>query len=124
METFEEYLSTIDQIDQRDKMAHLLNWISETFPQLDQRIAWNQPNFTDHGTFIIGFSAAKQHISVAPETAALEKFSDMIEAAGYSATKMLFRIKQEQEIDYPLLEEIIQFNIEDKKDCTTYWRKA
>jgi hypothetical protein len=35
----------------------------------------------------------------------------------------LFRIKWEQEIPYSLLERIIHFNIEDKKECSTSWRK-
>jgi uncharacterized protein YdhG (YjbR/CyaY superfamily) len=34
---------------------------------LKEEIKWNQPMFSDHGTFIIGFSIAKEHIAVAPE---------------------------------------------------------
>lgn len=33
--------------------------ITETYPQLDTTVKWNQPMFTDHGTFIIAFSFAK-----------------------------------------------------------------
>ncbi|MCQ4950818.1 hypothetical protein NE646_14380, partial [Bittarella massiliensis] len=42
------------------------------FPDLTPKIAWNQPMFTDHGTFIIGFSAAKAHLAVAPERAGIQ----------------------------------------------------
>ncbi|WP_208560937.1 iron chaperone [Marinilactibacillus kalidii] len=123
METFNDFLSTIDQIEQRDKLAKILDYIIETFPDLKQRIAWNQPNFTDHDTFIIGFSVAKQHISVAPEVKALLAFAAAIEKAGYETTKGLFKIKQSQTVDYDLLKAIIAYNIEDKKECQTYWRK-
>lgn len=78
--------------------------------------------FTDHGTYIIGFSTAKKHLAVAPEEVTIAKFSDQIKNSGYSHTKGLFRIGWEQEVDYKLLEEIIKFNIEDKLDTTTFWR--
>lgn len=79
--------------------------------------------FVDHGTFIVGLSAAKRHLSVSPEIAAMEKFSLAIAQAGYSQTKNLFRIGWEAPVDYGLLSEIIRFNIEDKADYDGFWRK-
>src|SRR5699024_12415293 len=75
-----------------------------------------------HGTFIIAFSKSKQHFSVAPEAKAIAKFTKQIDASAYSQTNNLFRIKWSQDVDYSLLKSIIQFNIEDKADCTTFWR--
>ena len=49
--------------------------------------------FTDHGTFIIGFSIAKNHLAVAPESAGINHFSDEIVQAGYDHTKQLVRIR-------------------------------
>ncbi|MFC6464288.1 iron chaperone [Marinilactibacillus sp. GCM10026970] len=123
METFEDYLSTIDNIEQRDRMTEILSRLQKTFPELVPRIAWNQPNFTDHGTFIMGFSIAKQHISIAPEKKAILQFEAEIKQDGYAMTKELFKIKNSQDIDFELLEKITQYNIEDKKNCETYWRK-
>ncbi len=54
------------------------------------KIAWNQPMFMDHDTFIIGFSIAKQHLAVAPEKAGIDYFSDEIVKAGYGHTKQLY----------------------------------
>lgn len=79
--------------------------------------------FTDHGTYIIGFSMAKQHLSVAPEEFGMEHFADGIAQAGYSATKGLFRIKWKEPVNYELLGEMIEFNMIDKAECTTFWRK-
>lgn len=45
-----------------------------------------------------------------------------IEQAGYSQTKMLFRIKWTDEVDYNLLRKIAAYNIEDKKGMTKFWR--
>ena len=100
-----------------------MGWVTKQFPNLTPKIAWNQPMFTDHGTFIIGFSTARPHLAVAPERAGIEHFSDEIVQAGYEHSKELIRIPWDSPVDYALLEEIISFNIRDKADCTTFWRK-
>lgn len=123
METFAEYLAGIDDPEHRAHLERVLEWIMERFPSLAPRIAWNQPMLTDHGTFIIGFSVAKNHFAVAPEKAALLRFADEIVHAGYEHGKMLIRIKWTDPVDYDLLERIIAFNIADKADCKTFWRK-
>lgn len=123
MEAFEEYLSKIENEVHRSRMREVLTWVKDTFPILAPKIAWNQPMFTDHGTFIIGFSAAKGHFAVSPEAQGIAAFSDDIAKAGYSQTSNLFRIKWDEPVDFPLLERIIRYKIEDKKDRTTFWRK-
>ncbi len=120
--TFTDFLAKIDNVNHRERTEAILDWILKTFPNLKPEIKWNQPMFTDHGSYIIGFSTAKKHLAVAPEEVTIAKFSDQIKNSGYSHTKGLFRIGWEQEVDYKLLEEIIKFNIEDKLDTTTFWR--
>ena len=122
METFNDFLQTIDDPEQRAKLGDVFIWVRKTFPQLEERIAWNQPMFTDHGTFIIAFSVAKAHFAVAPEAVPLEVFNERIQEAGYTQTKQLFRIKWNQDVDYDLLRDIIAFNIEDKAGHTSFWR--
>lgn len=123
MDTHNDFLAQMTDDAQREKLSTLLNWIAQTFPELETTIKWNQPMFTHHGTFILGFSASKKHFSIAPEAFAIDKFKARIAAASYSATNNLFRIQWTQEIDYDLIKDIIQFNIEDKADCDTFWRK-
>ncbi|MGK7378821.1 iron chaperone [Planococcus sp. 1R117A] len=122
MEVFEEFLSGIDDLQHRDRMEEVFAWIIKEFPNLTPVIKWNQPMFTDHGTYIIGFSVAKKHMSVAPERAAMDRFSDEIVQAGYDHTKELMRIQWKHPIDFILLEKMIDFNILDKADCSTFWR--
>lgn len=43
--------------------------------------------------------------------------------AGYDHTKELIRIRWESPVDFSLLEKMIEFNIMDKGDCSTFWRK-
>lgn len=123
MEIFADYLAHIDNRQHRNRMEEVLAWVVKKFPHLMPKIAWNQPMFTDHGTFIIGFSVSKHHMAVSPEKAGINHFSGEIVQAGYDHTKQLVRIKWEDPIDFPLLEKMITFNILDKADCQTFWRK-
>ena len=122
MNNFEAYLSSVENIEQRERIRDLFEWILSEFPELDTRIAWNQPMFTHHETFIIAFSTAKNHLSVSVEVKPLSLFEENIDAAGYERTKNLFRIKWSQTLNHELLKKLIAFNIEDKNDYTKFWR--
>jgi uncharacterized protein len=123
MNVFSTYLAGIDHPDHRSRMEEILSWVAETFPQMEPSIKWNTPMFTDHGTFIIGLSTAKHHVSVAPEEITMTHFADRIKEAGYSATKGLFRIPWKDPVNYGLLEEIIAYNIQEKAEINSFWRK-
>lgn len=122
MGDFKEYLDAIDDADQQDKMNQILTWIQENYPELETRIKWNQPMFLHEGTYIIGFSYSKHHIAVAPETKAIKKFKDYIEETGFSYTDNIIKIRWEDSIPYNLIEELIEYNIEDKKGYEKFWR--
>lgn len=122
MKDFQMYLYNIANLDKRERMEDILNYVKKKFPQLKEEIKWNEPMFSDHGTFIIGFSIAKGHIAVAPEPVVISLFEKEIEKAGYSHTQGLFRIKWTDKIDFNLLDKMIAYNIEDKKDMTKFWR--
>lgn len=123
MDTFKDYLMSIDDIEQRKRVEEVLEWIKNKFPNLGTRIAWSQPMFTDHGTFILGLSISKKHMAVSPETKTIEHFTDDIIQSGYDYTKMLIRIPWTSPVDFALLENMIKYNILDKADYTAFWRK-
>jgi uncharacterized protein YdhG (YjbR/CyaY superfamily) len=123
MEVFAEYLAHIDNPQHKYRTEEVLIWVTKKFPKLMPKIAWNQPMFTDHGTFIIGFSISKHHLAVSPEKAGIDRFADEIVQAGYDHTKQLVRIRWDSPVDFCLLEKMIEFNILDKTDCSTFWRK-
>lgn len=123
MDVFAQYLMKIQNPQNREIVYNVLSWVQEKFPHLEGKIAWNQPMFTDHGTFIIGFSTAKYHLAVSPEKECIAQFSDEIKKSGYQHTDNLIRIPWDSEIDFKLLEKMIRFNIEDKAECKTFWRK-
>lgn len=121
METFEDYLATVSE-DQVPRYQEIFAWVEEQFPTLKRRVAWNQPMYTDHDTFIIGFSSAKKHMAVSPEVAGMKKFKDALEEAGCQPSNHIFRIPWNKPINWDLLHEVITFNIEDKADHEKFWR--
>lgn len=123
MEEFNEYLDAIAIEEHRQKLIKVFSWIDTNFPNLSKKIAWKQPMYIDHGTYIIGFSVAKNNFAIGPEKYSLDVFRDEVEKAGYETTQQLIKIKWDQEINFELLKKIMEFNINEKKDCTTFWYK-
>ena len=122
MNTHKEFIDQIDELDKRDRVRMVLDHIKEKYPQLKEEIKWNQPMFSDHGTYIIGFSISRGHISLSPEAHTLDIFDDEIKKSGYERTKMTMKIKWREKVDLDLIDRMIDYNIEDKKDMTGFWR--
>lgn len=122
MNGFQPYLDSIIEPDKKERMKSILDYIKSTFPQLKEEIKWNQPIFTAHGAFIIGFCIAKPHMYVASDPILLNNFKKEIEEAGYSYTVGVFRIKWTDKVDYDLLRKIVDYNIEFKKYGDEFWR--
>lgn len=122
MEVFEAFIRDIEPAAHKERMIGVLTWVHDNYPQLKPEFKWNQPMFTDHGTFIIGFSVSKAHISVAPERDIEESFSVRIKELGYTHGKKLIRLPFSKPVHYELLQEIIDFNIADKAECMSFWR--
>jgi len=119
---FKEYLDTLQNELARTRFTEVFDFIENTFPALVPVIKWNQPMFLDHNSFIIGFSATKNYMSISLEKPTQDFFLDQIVSSGYNHTNNLFQITWKQEVNYPLLQEMIQKNMEDKKNITSFWR--
>ena len=120
--TFDEFLEKIAVEAHRTRMKEVLSWVQSEYPQLEGVVKWNQPMFQDHGTFILGFSAAKKHYAFTPEEHTISVFEEQIRDSGLSYTKGIVRVPWDAPIPTDLLREFIEFNIEDKADVTTFWR--
>ena len=79
--------------------------------------------FTDHGTFIIAFSFAKNHFSIAPEKQRFVPLKN-IQEAGYVYTDNVIKVPWKSVINWELIEQLISFNIEDKKVMINFGDKA
>lgn len=121
LKTLDEFLATIPEGEKRDRMIAVLDWVREHYPQLELRIAWNQPMFTDHGTMIVGFSAATKHMAMAPERHTMIHFEDEMKARGTDFGKMFARQPWAKPFDYELLGMFIDYQLETKKNVTSFW---
>ena len=91
MEIFENYLAAIENEEHRFRMREVLEWVNNRFPDMQPKIAWNQPMFTDHGTFIIG-SVCQNSIFLLPWNRRVLKCFIPYYKSGYSHGSNIFRI--------------------------------
>ena len=124
MDIFQTFIDDILNPEHKQRVIEVLNHVSETFPQLQKRVAWSQPMFTDHGTFIIAFSLAKKHLAIAPELAGIQHFAERLDKAGIAYGSMIIRMPWDKAFDYELLDDMIRYNLEDKVNCMTFWRAS
>ncbi|MFR0619617.1 iron chaperone [Bifidobacterium thermophilum] len=117
----EEYLGSIADERHRAKFRELLDWVQATWPQLVCEVKWNQPMFMDHGTFIIGFTALTNHVTVGSEQRAFEHAMPLIEQQHLKRGKKTFQIPYKRSDAWEVLEQIIEFTIADKRDVQTFW---
>ncbi|MGC9807761.1 iron chaperone [Schaalia odontolytica] len=122
IKTLVEFLATIPNDDNRAQILDVLVWVGLTYPELELRIAWNQPMFTHHGTYIIGFSAASKHMAMAPERATMIRFEPIMRERGTDFGEMFARQPWNKPFDYELLDAFIQHQLAEKQDITSFWR--
>ena len=122
MEEFKEYLDKIENDEHLSRIKEVLEWVKNNFPSLKPRLAWNQPMFTDHGTFIISFDVSKNHLSISPENAGIVYFQNELSDKNIEYGSMTLKFKWKNSFDFDLLYRIIKFNIDDKINCNTFWR--
>ena len=122
MKTIEEFYKTIEVDENREKFKKLMERIQEKYPDMNLEIKWSQPMFVMEGTFIIGFSVAKKHFSLAPEHKGLEYVEEELREKKMDYGKQIIRFPWDKEIDYDLIYRVIDFNREDKKGSKKFWR--
>lgn len=121
IKTLDKYLETIPNDDNRARMVDVLVWAGLTYPELELRIAWNQPMFTHHETYIIGFSAASKHMAMAPERATMIRFEPVTRERGTDFGTLLARQPWNEPFDYELLDACIQHQLAEKQDIMPFW---
>lgn len=123
MKEYQEIIEKIDHQEHKKRYEEILLWMDEKYPQLERQFKWSTPMYADHGTFIIAFKPTKHHIAFTPEYKGIQEFEEELIERNYQYGSMNINIKWDQEVPYDLFKKIIDFNIKDKKDCKTYWRK-
>ena len=122
IKTLDEYLATIPDDNNRERMVDVVVWVGLTYPELELRIAWNQAMFIHHGTYIIGFSAASKHMAVAPERATMIRFEQVMRERGTDFGKMFAHQPWNKPFAYELLDAFIRHQLTDKRHVTSFRR--
>ncbi|MGO4937544.1 iron chaperone [Fundicoccus sp. Sow4_H7] len=123
MATYEEVLDKIANEKHREYFEAVIAWVQENYPKFNMAIKWSQPLFEFNNSFIIGFTANKHHLSVTSEKGLMAQVNDKVEAAGYATTAMSYKVPWDAKFNYDLLDELIQIQLNDKKDLNRYWRQ-
>lgn len=98
------YFASIDPVAAATGRA-IFAAVMKANPQLELVVAWNQPMLRVNGQYVMGLSAAKQHLLIAPFSGnVLAAFADRL--VGYEVNKKTFRVPIDWKVDAKLLRDM------------------
>lgn len=99
------YLASLPE-DSAETIAACIEAVQAGHPGATVKIAWNVPHLQIDGKYVIGFSAAKKHVSINPWSAdVMNAFADRL--TGYDPTEHLFRVPLNWTVDAKLLNDLV-----------------
>ena len=98
------YFASLDPVAAKTGRA-IFAAVMKAHPQLELVVAWNQPMLRVNGQYVMGLSAAKQHLLIAPFSGdVLAAFTDRL--TGYEVNKKTFRVPIDWKVDAKLLRDM------------------
>jgi uncharacterized protein YdhG (YjbR/CyaY superfamily) len=101
MSVIDDYLAKVP-LDQRAVLEHIRDTVKQLVPDADEVISYGIPVIKLNGTYLIGFSAFKNHMSLFPGAAAIDALKSQL--TGYKTSRGTIQFT----LDNPLPESIIQ----------------
>ena len=99
--TIPEYLAHHGPI-KGQTMQTVLEVITQHFPELSTKMAWNVPHVYVAKTYVFGMSASKNHLTLNPwSTAVMTDFAPRMD--GYVVAKTTFHVPVDWQVDQGLL---------------------
>ena len=95
--------------------------IRQAAPAAEERISWGMPAYTLDGTLTF-FAAFKNHVSLFPGPAGLEKFKK--ELAAYGTSKGTVRFPLGAPVPYGLITRIVKFRVKENRARAEAKRKT
>lgn len=109
-ETVDDYLAEHDAVKQRT-VRSILTTITETFPDAEVVIAWNQPMVKRSGKYVFGLGVFAKHILIAPYNAdVIDAFRDRLSI--YGVNKKTIKVPVDWQVDADLLRDLIEASSE------------
>lgn len=98
----------------RETLTSILGCLTTKFPQLELRLAWNVPHLCLGNDYVVGFSAAKGHVSFSPWSAKVLA-AHRSQLGKLEATTHLIRIPPGWKLDQPLLISLVRSRLSELK---------
>lgn len=103
--TLDEYLASLPPAAAATIRA-AVQCVLDQFPELAVRISWNVPQLQLGKQYVMGFNAAKHHLSISPWSAdSMRRFADRLQP--YDPTDNLFRVPLDWQPDAGLLHDLV-----------------
>lgn len=103
--------------EQRRAASRVLADLEKGFPRAERVIAWNQPMLRDDGSYLIGVSASRGHLSFNPmSTDVLAAFADELGKRGYRVTRHIFTVALDQDVHLPLVRRMVRARLAEIRD--------
>jgi uncharacterized protein YdhG (YjbR/CyaY superfamily) len=105
--TIPDYLAHLDAV-KGQTMQMILDVITQNFPALSTKIAWNVPHVYVSKTYVFGMSAAKNHLTLNPwSTAVMTHFTPRLSDSGYVVAKTTFQVPVDWQVDQQLICDLV-----------------
>ena len=112
--TFDLYLHDLPSLA-ADTMCSMVDCVLGEFPQLAVKMAWNVPQIHIGKDYVMGFSAAKAHLSVSPWSKdVMAAFNTRL--AAFDPTDNLFRVPLGWQPDTLLLHDLVRARLAELGD--------
>ena len=106
--TIPDYLAHLDAV-KGQTMQTILDVITQHFPELQAKIAWNVPQVCHAKTYVFGMAAFKNHLTLNPwSTAVMTHFTPRLIGSGYVVAKTTFQVPVDWQVDQDLICDLVR----------------
>jgi uncharacterized protein YdhG (YjbR/CyaY superfamily) len=99
-----EYLTSLRE-PQRSALERIRKIVLEIVPTAVEGIYYGVPGFKYEGKYLMGYAAAKNHMSIFPTSGPIEDLKEKL--GGYNLSKGTIRFTPDTPLPEPLLKEIV-----------------
>ena len=87
-------------------------------PKATETIKWGHPHFINP-RFVCAFSAHKEHVSLAPSSAALEHFGK--DLAKHETTTNFLKLRYDEPLPETLIKKLVKHRLKNMGDGDSFW---
>lgn len=111
IETLEQHLAGLGE-PRASTVQAVIDAVQTGHPEATVKIAWNVPQIQIDGKYVMGISAAKNHISISPwSQIAMGLYA--AELAQYEPTDNLFRVPVDWQVDATLITALVDARLDE-----------